>query len=311
MKKIGLVFSGGGGKGPYQVGVWRAMEELGLAKDISAVAGTSVGALNAALFAQKDLGNAEQAWLSMSPNDILHIDVPHIIKGILKKFATAPLSLPPALATLAMHGVFSRKGLLRIITEYLNEEKVKNIGMPCYACATKLPLFSAKYFSLQQYEQNEIESILLASSAIPVVFPTEKVRGSSYLDGFIKDNTPLIPMVDEGCNIIIAIMLSRSGLLPVDDFPNVKIIPIYPQDDPGWALNFHNIPEKMQKGYDDGMKVLAPAFELMEINYQYSVELQNYKNQHQEFKQIQSDTKQIDLALAQSERALQEEMNKW
>jgi predicted acylesterase/phospholipase RssA len=53
-KRINRIsFSGVGGKGPYQVGVWRAMEELGLAKDIFAVSGTSVGALNAALFAQK------------------------------------------------------------------------------------------------------------------------------------------------------------------------------------------------------------------------------------------------------------------
>lgn len=50
VQKIGLVLSGGG-KGAYEVGVWRAMEQLGLAKDIAAVSGTSVGALNAALFA--------------------------------------------------------------------------------------------------------------------------------------------------------------------------------------------------------------------------------------------------------------------
>jgi len=305
------VLSGGGGKGPYQVGVWRAMEELGLAKDIAAVSGTSVGALNAALFAQKDLKNAEDAWLSMSPSDILHIDVPHILKLLLKRAVTAPISLPASLATLAMHGVFSRKGLLRIITEYLDESKVKKIGMPCFACATKMPLFKKEYFSLQEYSQGAIEDILLASSAIPIAFPVQRVDGNSYLDGFLTDNTPIKPLVNEGCDIVIVIMLSRSDLLPVDEFPNCKIIPIYPQEDPGGVLNFNNIPNKLQNGYDDAMKVLAPVFELIEVNYQYSVELQNYKKQHHEFKQIQNDKKQIDLALEQSERALQEEMNKW
>jgi NTE family protein len=313
MQKIGLVFSGGGGKGPYQVGVWRAMEELGLAKDIMAVSGTSVGALNAALFAQKDLKNAEAAWLSMSPSDILHIDIPHIIKGLIKRGITAPLSLPSSLATLAMHGIFSRKGLLRIITDYLDEDedKVKKTGMPCYACASKMPFFDAEYFSLQEHTQDSIENILLASSAIPVVFPIHKINGSIYYDGFLTDNIPVTPLIDEGCNIIISIMLSRSSLIPVDDYPNCKIIPIYPQEDPGGALNFNNIPEKMQKGYDDAMKILAPAFELMEINYQYSVELQNYKKQHQEFQSYQNDKKQIDLALELTKNNLQEEIDKW
>lgn len=46
-----LVLSGGGAKGAYQVGVWKAMTELGIAKDICVISGTSVGGINAALFA--------------------------------------------------------------------------------------------------------------------------------------------------------------------------------------------------------------------------------------------------------------------
>ena len=48
---IGLVLSGGGAKGAYQAGVWKAMCELGLARRVRAISGTSVGALNAAAFA--------------------------------------------------------------------------------------------------------------------------------------------------------------------------------------------------------------------------------------------------------------------
>lgn len=48
---IGLVLSGGGAKGAYQAGIWKAMTELGLAKRVRAFSGTSVGAINAAAFA--------------------------------------------------------------------------------------------------------------------------------------------------------------------------------------------------------------------------------------------------------------------
>ena len=48
--KIGLVLSGGGTKGAYQAGVYKAMEELGLIPHIKAIAGTSIGSFNALLF---------------------------------------------------------------------------------------------------------------------------------------------------------------------------------------------------------------------------------------------------------------------
>ncbi|MFP4698550.1 MAG: patatin-like phospholipase family protein [Eubacteriales bacterium] len=65
--KIGLVFCGGGGKGSYQIGVWKALEEYGVSKNISGVSGTSVGTLNAALFIQSDVYMAQDVWLDISP----------------------------------------------------------------------------------------------------------------------------------------------------------------------------------------------------------------------------------------------------
>ena len=52
-KEYGLVFDGGGARGAYQIGAWRALSEAGV--KISAVAGTSVGALNGALVCMGDL----------------------------------------------------------------------------------------------------------------------------------------------------------------------------------------------------------------------------------------------------------------
>lgn len=55
-KEYGLVFDGGGARGAYQIGAWRALSEAGV--KISAVAGTSVGALNGALVCMGDLGES-------------------------------------------------------------------------------------------------------------------------------------------------------------------------------------------------------------------------------------------------------------
>ena len=56
-ERFGLVLSGGGAKGAFQIGVWQAMCELGLASRITAISGTSVGAINGGVIAAgNDIG---------------------------------------------------------------------------------------------------------------------------------------------------------------------------------------------------------------------------------------------------------------
>lgn len=69
--EIGLVLCGGGGRGAYQTGVWKALRERGFDSRITAVSGTSVGALNAALFACGDLALAEDIWTSLDRKSVV------------------------------------------------------------------------------------------------------------------------------------------------------------------------------------------------------------------------------------------------
>lgn len=71
--EIGLVFSGGGLKGGYEIGVWKALLEKGVAGRITAVSGTSVGALNAMLFALGDYPYAENLWLGVTRDDLMYL----------------------------------------------------------------------------------------------------------------------------------------------------------------------------------------------------------------------------------------------
>ena len=67
----GLVLGGGGGRGSYEIGVWKALEEYRDVIDIKAVSGSSVGALNAALYACGDLDKATQMWYDITNDRIL------------------------------------------------------------------------------------------------------------------------------------------------------------------------------------------------------------------------------------------------
>ena len=65
----GLVLAGGGAKGSYQVGVWKALQELGWRPDI--ITGTSVGSLNGAMFALDLYEVARDMWLSIDDDDVM------------------------------------------------------------------------------------------------------------------------------------------------------------------------------------------------------------------------------------------------
>ena len=65
MKKA-IVLSGGGSKGAYQIGVWKALRKLNIKYDL--ITGTSVGALNAALMTQKDYYRAIWLWYNLNFN---------------------------------------------------------------------------------------------------------------------------------------------------------------------------------------------------------------------------------------------------
>lgn len=67
--KTGLVLGGGGSRGAYQLGVWTALLELG--EDYDLVCGTSIGAINGALFAQKSYGLAKELWNTITVADVM------------------------------------------------------------------------------------------------------------------------------------------------------------------------------------------------------------------------------------------------
>ena len=71
-REYGLVLEGGGAKGAYQIGAWRALKEAGVR--IRGVAGTSVGALNGALICMDDLEQAEKLWKTIAYSKVMDVD---------------------------------------------------------------------------------------------------------------------------------------------------------------------------------------------------------------------------------------------
>lgn len=233
MPDIGLVLCGGGGRGAYQIGVWKALRELGLDRRITAVSGSSVGALNAALFACGNIQLAEQVWTSLRQKDIA--DPFETAGRVITKFLNylgsedKTITLPdPEKAAKA--GLFSRNGMISLIEENGVNECVSGCGMPCFACCHNSTLGKPEYFDMSALTPGEITECLTASSAIPAVFPAKEIGGFSYRDGGLSDNTPIKPLYDIGIRRFIISYLGNDGA-DLSQFPDTEFLELFPSDE--------------------------------------------------------------------------------
>ena len=94
-KEYGIVLEGGGARGAYQIGVWKALREAGM--KIKGVAGTSVGALNGALICMDDLGKAEEIWGNMTYSTVFNVDDSELQNEELKQRLAKSVAPAPAI----------------------------------------------------------------------------------------------------------------------------------------------------------------------------------------------------------------------
>lgn len=149
----GLVLSGGGALGSYQIGVWKALQELGF-PSFSAISGASVGALNAALWVSGDYEKANRIWSSVTKDDFMSIS------GEIGRIA-------------------SRDGLKTLIRNELDMKAVQECSIPVYADILPVNRREPEYIRLNGRSAKEIEDLLLASSSIPVIYGRKKYRAGT------------------------------------------------------------------------------------------------------------------------------------
>lgn len=314
MKGIGLVLAGGGGKGAYQIGVWKYLHEYGLDQYVRAVSGTSVGALNAALFASGDFQRAEELWLQIEPQQILS---PR--KFSFKEIAASMSQMAPCLNPIAgtlnipasvmsipanafisafstMLGrryAFSRDGLIDLINQGINFSMLQSSPFPCYATCLSVSEHSVRRFDLRQYSAEEIRTLLLASSAIPLVFDCVKFQGGLYYDGgipLVGDNVPIQPVYDTGVEYILVVHLSQEAPVDRSLYPNAKLIEIIPQVDLGGAmkgtLDFtaSGAQWRMEQGYQDAQKIFGTLIQQAVLLRKSELLWQGYLRSEQEYR---------------------------
>ena len=258
-KEYGIVLEGGGARGAYQIGVWKALREAGM--KIKGVAGTSVGALNGALICMDDLGKAEEIWGNMTYSTVFNVDDSMI--GKLKKFGVRSMKVTDAAAE--FRRLFSDRGLdiaplKKLLEETVDEERIRR--SPRDFCAASFSVTDRKEedFDVKEAPPGTMKDMMMASAYFPG-FKQEKIGGKTYLDGGSVNNVPVDLLTDRGYKDIIVIRLYGIGVdrrkfmeIPAD----VTIHEIAPGRNLGGILEFDSARTKknMKLGYFDGLRFL-------------------------------------------------------
>ncbi|MGN0389515.1 MAG: patatin-like phospholipase family protein [Wujia sp.] len=248
-KGIGLVLSGGGGKGAYQVGVLKVLQEQGLLDDVTAIAGASIGAVNAMLFAMGDIKIMYDAWKEIDMDTVFDIDLNMIAERRL---------------------YFSRNEMLAMLERFIDIEKIKADKRDIYFSISKVnevqEAVSVEYRKLSDYDVETIKKLLLASTALPVMYEPVEIDGNQYRDGGMLDNEPIQPLYDAGIRQFIVIGLKAGKVLNTDKWPDAQFITIYPSHDLGdlieGTLNFSDRAKEFRQmlGEKDALRALKTKF---------------------------------------------------
>lgn len=198
-----FVFSGGGARGALHVGALRALLEAGIHPDM--LVGTSVGAWNAAWLAHAPTLDGVEALADIWRR--LHTD--QILLGQRRSFWSRARALPGLLLLAALRRIaggcsslYSDTGLRRLLSQRFADLAFEDLDLPLSVIATDLSRGGRAVF-----QHGTIVDALLASSAIPGVFPPVSIDGALYADGGIVDGCSVETAIELGARRIFILAI--------------------------------------------------------------------------------------------------------
>lgn len=253
-KEYGIVLDGGGARGAYQIGAWKALKEAGV--KVNAVAGTSVGALNGALICMDDVEKAEKIWREMTFSKVMNVD-DGWMERLFRNENTFSEVLSEIWKTLSDGGI-DVAPLRKLIHEVMDEEQIRACGKEFCLLTFSLTDMKELDLSIQDIPDGMLEDFLLASAYL-VGFKNEKLHGKRYIDGGVLNNVPLGSLVRRGYADIIEIRIYGPGREPSVKMPeNSSLYRIGPRVRLGSIIEFDSrrSRQNLKIGYYDAMRVI-------------------------------------------------------
>lgn len=253
---IGLALEGGGVKGSYQAGVYKAMLECGI--KIDGVVGTSIGAINASIIASGKGADLPKIWGAINVGNVFgfsnnFVNFVNRRDVNVNNFITL---IKESLSVIINKGI-ELKGVRNILDNYLNVEDLMNSEIDFGLVTVRLKDLKPLYLFKEDMNKDKIKDYIIASSFLPVFKREKLIDDSYYLDGGFYDLGPVNMMIKKGYKTIYLVKVHGIGIVrPYSDDANVIVIE--PKRSLGRILDLDPIRvlENINMGYYDAIRVI-------------------------------------------------------
>ena len=249
--KRAVVLSGGGTKGAYEIGVWRALLELSV--DYQIVTGTSIGSINGAMMAMGDFEEASRVWHGMVMGDLMK--EPPRKKSSLRAAAESFLQTREVRRRKLIDGAVDNSPFLDFVENNIDEEKVRASEVDYGLVTVRARDRKAFELAKKDIPQGMLKEYIIASSSVYPVFPMHRIRGEYYIDGMYHDNLPIKLAEAMGATELIVVDLHQKPQHP-EYAGRANVIYLTPSEDLGGILAFDRkkIDENIEMGYRDAIR---------------------------------------------------------
>lgn len=245
-----VVLSGGGSKGAYQVGVWKALKKLKI--DYNIVTGTSIGSVNGMLMVQKELWKTIWLWKNISFQNLYDTSFPTKFDTLEEKKEVYKKYVENFFQNGGMNTNKMRALLNRVYNDRLFKKSNIDYGIVTVNLTKRKPMCLKK----SDLKDNVVDYVLASSCCFPA-FQTLDINGEKFIDGGYYDNLPINLAVELGADEVIAVDLDAVGFKKKIKIPENKITYIRPRNDIGSFLIFDKkmASRAIDYGYYDTMKI--------------------------------------------------------
>lgn len=208
-----FVLSSGGARGALQVGALKALLERGITPDV--IVGTSIGSWNGAVLAldptERGIEKLLKVWGGLTTSRILLGWEPHLPTAA-PAFAGAFVVAAIRRATLGYPSLYGDAGLRQVFHENLQGMRFEDAKVPFRVIASNLTSGGLTVFG-----RGPVELALLASAAIPGIFPPVRIAGDIYVDGGALESSSLQAAIDLGARRIFVLDAGYDVTPELDD----------------------------------------------------------------------------------------------
>jgi len=228
----GVILTGGGARGAYQAGVLKAISELfpGFDYPFPVICGSSAGALNAVglggggeIF-RHSVEQLESLWLNLSSDKVYHSDYWSVAKNMgqfVKGFVTGDgIDIPGSMFDCSpLRKLLSTEVDFKQLSTNIKHHDIKAVSVTCcgYRSGQSVSFFQGEE-GIEGWQSGQRLGVrtkltldhLMASSAIPTLFPPVKINREYFGDGVARNMAPLSPAVHLGANRILVIGVSAN-----------------------------------------------------------------------------------------------------